>query len=177
MKRKINILFALFILLNPGQRIFSQNLDSTSIISIIKLTLFLDFNNQNLPTKEELNCLLNGEDNPFEIKYLQKKGFKDFVFIKVVVKTTSNNVINKNNCSYRINLTNQEYIIAFDITHKKGYKLKGFSSTDFQRLYNEYVYLYSNDFPSNRKKKRKYFIEKFSIEGLDIKALLKKSGK
>lgn len=146
---------------------FTQSLDTNSIETAVKVILYFDLDVQNIPSREEVECFVKSDDSPFELKYLKSTGFKSFVFISASFSMKDQTVANQLKCGYKINKVNNHYLIAFDLKHRKAYKLRGFDFNDIKRLYQDYLYLNSTDFP--KKKKKKFFKSNFTIEGFDFK--------
>jgi hypothetical protein len=97
--------------------------------------------------------------------------FIDYKLYKFNVGTNKIHV--KNNISIKINFGQcTEYIIAYNDVLQKYYRLKGFSSSDFNTLMSDIILHYDNKLTSKEVVKNLEFL---NYEELDFKCLLKYS--
>lgn len=155
---------------------YSQDMDSSLIKFNSKLMIYLDYCSQSIHTKEEMDCFINSNEPSIKTKFLGKENFNNYVFISCSIDLNENNVQNfpQKNCTYRINMNNSNYVIAFDIKHKKAYKLRGFcNSSEFKQFYADYLYLENKDKIRKKVRQRKYFLKTHKIENVDLEVLWK----
>ena len=156
---------------------YSQEIDSSSIKFNSKSFVFMDYCTQNVHTKEEVECFINSKDESISVKYLQKENFDNYIFVlcEIELNQKTNKTNSQKKCTYRINASNNKYILAFDIKHKKAYKLTGgCNSSDFKQFYSDYLYLENEVEVGGKGKQKKSFIKTHKIENLDLKELWEK---
>jgi hypothetical protein len=66
---------------------------------------------------------------------------------------------------------NGSYIFGYNTTNNTLYKLVGFKENDFTELYKSLKDFKSDELQDSDLKKRKKFLEKFGIEGVDLNCL------
>lgn len=152
---------------------YSQDLDSNLIGDNSKLLVFLDYCIQNVHSKEEINCFLNSNEHGIKTEFLSKVNFENYVFVSCSFSTKhdKNEGVDQG-CIYRINIDHSNFVIAFDLKHKRAYKLKGFCwSSDFKRFYNDYMHFESKSIKGSKKKQKRDFLKTHKIEGVDLEIL------